>query len=243
MCSTETMLKAGAAALCLAIGGTALANTIVVRASGPSAKSFPAGKPLAPGAKIVLARGDSLTVLDSKGTRTLSGPGTFGAEASAGATLNRGFTALVSTQNRRRARTGAVRGPTDGFPPSLWFANIETGGTLCLVNPGDFQFWRKNMEQDLAMTLKDDASGRSAPVAFPIGSNTAAWPAALPLQEGRGYTLSGSGQPVKLRFAMLAAPVAEPLQAYTAFSARGCDGQLKAMVTVMERAEAATPGD
>ena len=85
----------GEAAAAAATGG----SSIVVRASGPSAHDYPVGKSLANGSKIILRAGDSITLLDAHGSRTMRGPGTFtvgSATAGANATM--------------RARVGAVRG-------------------------------------------------------------------------------------------------------------------------------------
>src|SRR5262245_7287326 len=97
MFSTRSRLRRGALALALALGlaGGAAAQTIVVSSSGPSARTYPAGKTLAAGSRIVLAAGDTLTVLDSRGTRVLRGPLTLAAEAAA-ATTNPSFAMLVA---------------------------------------------------------------------------------------------------------------------------------------------------
>ncbi len=234
MLSTDAIIRRGAVALACAIGlgGAAFAQTVVVRSTGPSAKSYPAGKSLAPGAKIALAKGDTLTVLDSRGTRTLSGPGSYSAEASATA-ANQSFASLVSTQNRRRARTGAVRRPGERvMPPSLWFVDIERSTTFCVADASALQLWRPDMQKAVTLTITDQ-SGRTSPIAFPIGQNNVPWPtAALPVAEGESYTLSGGGlaKPVKLRFAMLGAPVTNPVATYTALDGKGCADQKQLLV-------------
>ncbi|MFP5456875.1 MAG: hypothetical protein ACLGHK_15450 [Alphaproteobacteria bacterium] len=93
------------------LAGTAAAAPLVVRSSGPSAKAYPAGKALADNAKLTLKAGDTIVLLDGKGTRTLSGPGTFSASASTVAAASTGTTlnALVSGGGEKRARIGAVR--------------------------------------------------------------------------------------------------------------------------------------
>lgn len=235
MFSTDAIIRRGTVVLAcaLGLGGAAIAQTIVVKSSGPSAKSYPVGKSLAPGAKIVLAKGDSLTVLDSRGTRTLSGPGNFGAEASSAA-ANQSFASLVATQNRRRARTGAVR--TLGqrvLPPSLWFVDIERSATFCVADATAVQLWRPDMQQAAALTITDQG-GKSSNVAFAMGQNNVPWPVAtLPIVDGHSYTLSGAGlaKPVKLRFAMLGAPVTDPVATYTALDGKGCGDQRDLLIT------------
>ena len=71
------------------LAGTAVAAPLVVRSTGPSAKTYPVGKPIAENAKIVLKAGDTLMLLDGSSTRTISGPGTFSASAAAAASARR----------------------------------------------------------------------------------------------------------------------------------------------------------
>jgi hypothetical protein len=237
MFSTKARLRFGALALAsiFAIGSTAWAQTIVVSSSGPSARTYPAGKSLAAGSRIVLAAGDTLTVLDSRGTRVLHGPTTTSAVATA-ADANPSFAALVATQNRRRARTGAIRGAGEAPKPSnLWYVNVASGGTVCVVDPAAVQLWRPDMQQAATLTVTEDR-GPSASASFPIGQNTTAWPTALPIAEGRGYVLSGGGlsAPVRLRFAMLGAPATDPAGTYAALDAKGCTTQKQLLLGALQ---------
>lgn len=235
MFSTDAIMRRGPVVLACALGfgGAAIAQTVVVSSTGPSARSYPAGKSLAPGSKIVLVAGDTLTVLDSRGTRKLSGPGSFGAAASSTA-ANQSFASLVATQNRRRARTGAVR--TLGqrvLPPSLWFVDIERGATFCVADATAVQLWRPDMQQAATLTITDQ-SGKSSNVTFAMGQNNVPWPAAtLPVADGHSYMLSGAGlaKPVKLRFVMLGAPITDPVATYTALNGKGCGDQRDLLIT------------
>jgi len=235
MFSTDAIMRRGAIVLActFGFGGAALAQTVVVSAGGPSSKNYPAGKTLAPGTKIALAAGDTLTVLDSRGTRTLRGPGSFSSDASS-TTANQSFASLVSTQNRRRARTGAVRTFKLGqrvMPPGMWFVDIERSATFCVSDAAAVQLWRVDMEKPATLTIADQ-SGKTGTVAFQMGQNSTAWPAAMPLSDGQSYTLSGAGlaKPVKLRFAMLGAPATDPVATYTALDGKGCTDQKDLLV-------------
>jgi hypothetical protein len=239
MFSTDAIMRRGAVVLActFGLGGAALAQTIVVSSAGPSSRSYPAGKSLAPGAKIALAAGDTLTVLDKRGTRTLRGPGNFGAEASS-TVANQSFASLVSTQNRRRARTGAVRNLVAGqrvMPPSLWFIDIERSATVCIADAAAVQLWRPDMQKAATLTVTDQ-SGKTGNVVFPLGQNNAAWPATMPLAEGQSYMLSGAGlaKPVRLRFAMLGLPAADPVATYTALDAKGCTDQKDLLIAATD---------
>lgn len=225
-----------ALACALGLGSAAWAQTVVVSATGPSARTYPAGKSLAAGSRIVLVAGDTLTLLDSRGTRTLRGPATASAEASAART-NTSFASLVATQNRRRARTGAIRGSGDAAKPSnLWFIDATAAGTVCVSDPAAVQIWRPDMQKPATLTVTPE-SGSAAAVAFAAGRNAMAWPANLPIAEGRSYVLSGGGlaQPVRVRFAMLEAPASDPASTYAALDAKGCDAQKQLLLEAMRR--------
>ena len=104
------------------LGGQAAAETMVVRATGPSAATYKPGSKLGDGGSLTLKAGDVVTLLDARGTRTLRGPGSFNvaAAASAAPANNVMLSALLDTKRVRRARTGAVRGTigeTPAAPP------------------------------------------------------------------------------------------------------------------------------
>lgn len=245
MFSINTQQRSVLAASALALGlsfaaTTVLAQTVVVSSSGPSARSYPAGRSLAAGSAITLKAGDTLTVLDSRGTRTLRGPGSFGAEASSTA-VNRGFASLVATPGRR-ARTGAVRrGGEQTAAPNLWFVDIANGGSFCVSDPEAVQLWRRDMQKPADVTVAA-GTGRSAKVSYRMGQNAIAWPASLPIAEGASYTLTGDGlpAPVRLTFRMLGTPVADPVGTYRALNEQGCQGQAHLLTEAMKVA-ATTP--
>jgi hypothetical protein len=234
------MLRRSLVALaCMAgFGGTALAQTVVVRSGGPSAKTYPAGKALATAARITLAKGDTLVLLDNRGMRTLRGPGTFGAQATTTA-ASQSFASLVQTQNRRRARTGATRNPLGVRPPSLWFVDMRNAATMCVADTSAVQLWRPDMQTAQTVTITEDASGRKAELIIPKGQNALSWPvAAMPVNEGKSYTLNrDSAAPVRIRFTMMATVPADPLAAYQALGAKGCTVQAGLMIDTMQAAE------
>jgi hypothetical protein len=225
---------AGAAALWAALAGTALAGTIVVRASGPSAKAYPAGRQLADNAAITLRAGDTLTVLDGRGTRTLTGPGTFNTGATAAGRAGMSATAMriLSTQTMSERRGGAVRGgpAASGRNPNLWFVDASKSGTICVADPAAVRLWRGAASTEAELQIS--GTGGSGSVALPRGATTAAWPAALPVKEGAEYTLSGAGMttPTRIRFALLGT-VPDGLEATAAkLIERGCTPQLDLLV-------------
>ena len=243
MFSTEKIMlrTAIAGAALIGLGGAALAETFVVRSLGPSARTYPAGKPI--GGAVTLKAGDSLTILDAKGTRTLRGPCTNCLASTASARTNTSFSALVSTQNRRRARTGASR--NDGRPshaPSLWYVDIGKSATMCLAPDAPVALWRADMTRPLTVNVRDEASGRSAPVSFVAGSNEARWPSAMPTGEGARYTLSAPGMAAaSVRFTGFTANLANAGATAAALAAKGCRAQYDVLVATMAEEPSATP--
>lgn len=240
MFSTSAQFRRVLPALVLTLGfsGAAWGQGVVVASSGPSARSYPAGKSLAAGSNIVLAAGDTVTVLDSRGTRVLRGPLTTSASASA-ATANPNFAALVATQNRRRARTGAIRGSGEApRPANLWQIDITRGGTVCVADPATVQLWRPDMQQTATLKVTPEG-GASVGVAFSLGQNLATWPSGLPVGEGRAYVFDGAGltKPVRVRVALLPSIPGDPAGLYSALDRKGCNVQKQLLVGAMQSSE------
>ena len=105
-----------------------------------------------------LRAGDTLVILDPRGTRTFRGPGTFSASAAAPAGPQ-----TVQTNNGRRARIGAVRNagivPT-ASPTSIWDVDASQSGTTCLAASSGVRLWRADASQ--AATLNITGPNRSS---------------------------------------------------------------------------------
>lgn len=240
MFSTSAQFRHVLPALVLTLGfsGAAWGQAVVVAASGPSARSYPAGKSLAAGSKIVLAAGDTVTVLDSRGTRVLRGPLTTNASASA-ATANPNFAALVATQNRRRARTGAIRGSGETpRPANLWQIDITRAGTICVADVARVQLWRPDMQQPATLKVAPEG-GAPVGVEFSLGQNLATWPSGLPVSEGRAYVFDGAGltKPVRVRVTVLPSVPGDPAGLYSALDSKDCNVQKQLLIGAMQRSE------
>jgi hypothetical protein len=227
-----------------------LAQSLVVRASGPSARTYPAGAKLAQTASLSLKAGDVVTLLDGRGTRTLRGPGTFAANGpvAAGTDDRNTLSSILETKRVRRARTGAVRGPGETVPqrsPSLWYVDVSQPSTMCVADPANLRLWRPASVKAASITATPATGGTAANIAFPVGEATAAWPAELPVKDGTSYKLSWTGlaQPVTIRFTVMDA-TAEGLEEMAAtLIARKCQAQLDLLVETVALPDAgpATP--
>jgi hypothetical protein len=211
------------AALMIAV--PALAGPLVVRAAGPSAVQFRPGQRL-PDTPVTLKAGDSIVVLDARGTRSFSGPGTFSLAAPSAAAESVAFSDLLVQKPARRARIGAVRatGQDSGppTPPGVWTLDIRTSDTVCTLDPGNIALWRADTSaaQTLAVTRDD---GASATLVFPAGQATAAMPAAVAGKAG-AFTITGGKAPVTLTVKQVAAATDVEALGETLVAA-GCESQ------------------
>lgn len=226
------------AAMCAGLGlaGPAAAETMVVRASGPSAATYRPGSKLADGGSLVLKAGDVVTLLDASGTRTLRGPGRFGVTVAAGAApaSNVTLAALLDTKRVRRARTGAVRGNVSDAPPAaprrpnLWLVDVDRPGAFCFAEPAAVRLWRPDAAKPATVSI---SGGRArASVTFATGEAIAAWPATLPLADGASYRIDRGTKGTDIRLAEVgpATMALEPLA--SALIAQGCSAQLDLLV-------------
>jgi hypothetical protein len=223
-----------ASSLAICTASAALAGTIVIRSSGPSAKTYPTGKSIPDGQKLALKAGDTLVLLDAKGTRTLNGAGNFSTGATArGAAAPSAFAALIGNAGGRQVRTGAVRGTGSAQPrvASLWYVDTSKSGTVCLKDMTRATLWRASMTSPVMMTLS--YGSKSVPLAFAAGQAVRAWPVAdLPLAFGEEYRISGPGlaAPTVIRIAAFTSASTAPDDVASTLIGKGCTVQLDALV-------------
>ncbi|MGZ8287296.1 MAG: hypothetical protein ACXW27_00715 [Allosphingosinicella sp.] len=220
------------AAVLLVTAGAAAADILVVRSSGPSAKSFPPGKRLPESARISLKPSDQLVVLDGRGTRIIRGPGTFTAGAPA---VGRVATAAPAVQ--RRARIGAVRGVETGElrPPSIWHVDVTRSSNFCVADPSKVTLWRADAAEPLTLNI-GGPGGRAKQLSWQPGSSTLAWPSDLPVADGSEYRLSWSGGavPTALRFRTVPAKPAGLEDMAQTLIRNQCDAQLDLFIDTVK---------
>ena len=239
-------LTAAAAIAAIAMVGTAAAQSMVVRSTGPSAGKYPAGAKLKSADKLTLVAGDKIVLMQAGKTRTLSGPGTFGATGTVQASQSLGgnVTRMLAKGPTMRSRGGFSRGPGDETPanvraPNLWLLDYREGGTFCVLDPAVLMLWRPNMEGDTALEI--ESAGKKATVAIVDGANFRKWPTdVLPVQYGTDYRLSGGGlaRPVTVRFAAMENAPDTVEGSVDMLMAKGCSPQLNRLVDTMSEAEA-----
>jgi hypothetical protein len=209
------------AAVAVAVGSTAaVANVVVVKSLGPSAKAYPPGKTLPESAKINLQGGDVLTVIGPSSAETLRGPGNFDAKQ----------VALASAAGQR-GRFGALRAVEEAHNPSIWDIDASTGGKVCVADPAKVQLWRADSETAMTVQMRS-ADGQSQTLSWAAGKALAPWPAALPIKSGAQYSLEwpDGGDTSKLEVVALPARPADLVAAAQVLLANGCQKQLDLLV-------------
>ncbi|HEV2569100.1 hypothetical protein [Sphingomonas sp.] len=231
LASIWTRLLAGGA-LTVAIAGAAVAGPVVVRSTGPSAKAYPVGRQLADSAQLALKAGDTVVLLDSRGTRTVSGPGNFpalaaGTRASAAQTASR----ILANQGTSERRGGAVRGgtpSTSARSPNLWLVDLSKAGTVCVADPNAVRVWRGTATD--AATVKVSAEVGTDTIAMAPGAAIGDWPKSLPVKDGAEYTVSMNGSaPAKIKFVTVPVPASLEDTA-SSLIAKGCKTQLDLLI-------------
>lgn len=208
-----------------------MADILVVRSSGPSAKSYPPGRRLPESARLVLRAGDQLIVLDGRGTRVIRGPGAFTAGAPAS-----GRIASAAPAVDRRARIGAVRGLETGAlrPPSIWHVDVSRSSNVCVADPARVTLWRADPATGETLTIAGPG-GRTKRLDWRPGSSTLAWPSDLPVAEGAEYRLSGGNSaPSTIRFRTLGNRLAGLEDMAQTLIRNRCDAQLDLFIDTVK---------
>ncbi len=231
-------LTAAAAVMAVAVVGTAAAQSMVVRSTGPSASKYPTGAKLKSTDKVTLVAGDKVVLMQAGKTRTLSGPGTFGASGTvqASQSMSGTVTRMLAKGPTTRSRGGFSRGPGEEIPanvraPNLWLLDYREAGTFCVVDPATLMLWRPSMEGDTALEIA--GGGKKATVALVDGANFRKWPTdTLPVQYGVDYKLSGGGlaKPVTVRFTPLENAPDTVEGSIDMLVTKGCTPQLNRLV-------------
>lgn len=217
--------NAAAAATLLVFASAAMADILVVRSIGPSAKNYPAGKRLSETGTVTLKASDMLVVLDGRGTRTLQGPGNFA--------LNTAPQRVSGTRAQApRLRIGATRGPER---PSLWDIDISKSSTFCVAEPNNITLWREDPAKAVTVTLVRTKDNQSRKLNWTGGEAKTAWPTAWPIADGADYRLTRSGAaPIQLRFKILPQRPAGLENMASSLITNGCTAQLDLLIETVK---------
>jgi len=135
----------GAALTGLVGGAVALAEPAIIVKS--TVKDYKVGSKIDDEATITLASGDRVSVLTTKGSRTMKGPGTFVVGANPKSNRSR-FTNIkrrgASTRSEAGATRSAITADAGGRPlsPKVFYIDVTRSGRFCLSNTQDVSLWR-----------------------------------------------------------------------------------------------------
>jgi hypothetical protein len=204
----------------------ALANVVVVKSLGPSAKAYPPGKTLPESAKISLQGGDVLTVLGPASAQTLRGPGNFDAKQ----------VALASAAGQR-GRFGALRAAEVAHNPSVWDIDVSQSGKICVSDASKLQLWRPDSETASTVQIHSP-DGATQDLSWAAGSALTAWPAALPVKSGASYQIEwpDTGEKSSLSFVSVPGTPGDLVGAAQVLIENGCQKQLDLLVESASKA-------
>jgi len=239
-------LTAVLGSLHLVAGSPVLADSIVVRSTGPSSSEFAQGKKLASGAEIRLAAGDMLTVLDGAGTRVLRGPGRFKLDdrvvrdRSALAGLSR------TLKDPPAVRAGAVRAAGastyamegNKLPAgSIWLVDVDQGGKVCLPADTDLYLWRNQTADPQYMWLSEASGGGMVRLGWQPQTAGIAWPdKQVEPGVGHSYLLypdGGEDNAVRIELVPLAEVPSDVAGLSQAFLDNGCVAQFERLADTL----------
>lgn len=209
------------AAIAILMGSTAsVANVVVVKSLGPSAKAYPPGKTLPESAKISLQGGDVVTVIGPGSAETLRGPGNFDAKQVA-----------LSAAAGQRGRFGALRAVEVAQNPSIWDIDASAGGKVCVSDPTKLQVWRPDSEAPISVQIRS-TDGQSQTLSWAAGKALVPWPAAMPLKNGSQYSVEwpDGGDTAKLDVVTIPSAPADLVGTAQVLLANGCQKQLDLLV-------------
>lgn len=219
MMRAKLMLRGAAAALVLT-STAVVANVVVVRSLGPSARAYPPGRTLPETAKITLQGGDIVTVLGPASAQTLRGPGNFDARQM-----------TLASASAKRGRFGALRASEVAHNPSIWDVDVSQGGKICVTDASKLQLWRPDSEVAMSATIRSE-DGASQPLSWAAGKALTAWPSTLPIKSGASYQVEwpDTGEKSSLDVVTVASAPTDLVGAAQVLIANGCQKQLDLLV-------------
>ena len=214
----------GAAAALALTSTIAVANVVVVKSLGPSAKAYPPGKTFPESATIKLQGGDIVTVLGPASAQTLRGPGNFDAKQ-----------VTLASASAKRGRFGALRASEVAHNPSIWDIDVSQGGKICVTDASKLQLWRPDSEVAMSANIRS-ADGKTQQLTWAAGKALTAWPGGLPIKNG-AYQVEwpDTGETSSLDVVTVPSAPADLVGAAQVLIENGCQKQLDLLVDSASR--------
>jgi hypothetical protein len=227
--ANKTVIYATIGLALASMGSAAVADVLVTRSSGAAARQYPRGTRLGDDQVIVLGRGDSVTILTSRGTRRYSQPGRYPVD---GPRLRASNSVGVTSGSRGIARTGVSRTGTSLVPPpTAWQIDIDASGPFCIAEGQSVSFWRYSVDDSKTYTLTRLADNSSVTIAFGGGQRLSAWPSGFVPHNGTYRIEAADGSSSQeIVLTSLAVDLNDEVAVGQALLENGCDGQLDTFV-------------
>ena len=214
-----------AAVLLTAATGAGATQFVVVDAKGEARDKLPAGS-VVDDAVLDVPDHASVTLMSASG-QTIEVPGPHHGPVNAPSGGDPGLLQrLSSVMNDRPASFGATRGGALKPAPAgkdVWAIDTTLAGTACVFQGRAPTLWKPGSSDAVTGTITNDATKTQAPIAWPAGTASIAWPDALPVAAG-GYTVISSKGPQAITLKQVQSAANEGQGAMIA-AAAGCERQ------------------
>jgi hypothetical protein len=239
--TNKWIARAIAGLVLVALPVTQAVADVVVAVSGPSAKTYPVGKKIAPNDKIVLQSGDTLTVLGANGTRVLRGSGTYVLSEAATSDRSGAYALITRQRSAQRMRTGAVRDVNTGpvSRPNLWYVDVRQAGPMCIADTSEVRLWRPVTAGEQLYAIGMDSKTAASKANFNDGDMITVWDLSqAPITDGSTYVIAGGdGRPNEITFRVLDSVPDDAGELAAKLIEKGCTAQLDVLTSALAPAE------
>ncbi|MEM7701136.1 MAG: hypothetical protein AAF251_04295 [Pseudomonadota bacterium] len=230
----------GSALSALIGGGVAFAEPAIIVKS--TVKDYKVGTKIDDQDTITLADGDKVSVLTTKGSRTMKGPGTFVVGANPKSNRSR-FTNLKRRGASTRTDPGAVRSAITADSgarltrPKVFYVDVARSGRVCLSNVQDVSLWRPYDDKPATYLVNGPGLEQPVTVFFAERKSVAPPPEqTLALSGGATYTIVGGEAGEGPAMTMASVTIVDLRQDYAradqladAFFENGCMAQFEVL--------------
>jgi hypothetical protein len=225
----------GAAALLIATSMPAMASDLVVIDS--SAPQYRPGQVLDAAKPVSLAPGAKISVVGQDG-RVIKLQGPFSGAPGAGS--GKGDPGVVQTLSKLlsggKAETAALgtfrgsEGSTAGAAGDIWAVDVMASETYCTASGRAPTLWRPDAVRESTVAL--EKGDTAALVRFPAGSDAAAWPVQVPVENAARYVIRDANDTWSTRFTLVVVPAdaGEGASQAAWMAEHGCARQARALI-------------
>ncbi len=227
----KLQIIAAGLALCFC-AGAALADTVVIRATGPGLKR---GQIIPTGAVVALPRDSGALLLAPDGRTTqLKGPysGSI-AESEAAQRADANTATVLSRLLTASTRDTSALGGTRRVDLASPYAIALTGGNHCQIAAERPRFERDSPRPKTAVTITA-ASGASASLVWPEDASELGWPATVPFAAGSySVSLDTMATPIGITVWMVPAAIKNPAALAQWMAEHNCTTQAMRLLTAL----------